>query len=171
LLDTTGASEVQSGSPKKEVPMASLNRRGKLAFLIISQALLLQVQTLPLQAESLLSDKNQESIEQIHSKPDCTNGKKGIATYYAKKYNGKRTASGSRYSPQKLTAAHQSLPLGTKVKVVNLANQNEVHVTVNDRCRKRSFPFIDLSRAAAKKLGFHGKGTAQVLIIPLHEET
>jgi rare lipoprotein A len=151
--------------------MASLNRRGTLALLIISQAILLQVQTLPLQAESLLPDKNQERIEQNIDKPDFSSGKKGIATYYAKKYHGKRTASGRRYSPQKLTAAHQSLPLGTKVKVVNLANQNEVHVTVNDRCRKRSFPFIDLSRAAAKKLGFHGKGTAQVLIIPVNEET
>ena len=151
--------------------MASLNRRGTLAMLVISQALLLQVQTLPLQAESLLSDKNQERIEQNIAKPDCTRGKKGIATYYAKKYHGKRTTSGARYSPQKLTAAHQSLPLGTKVKVVNLANQNEVHVTVNDRCRKRSFPFIDLSQAAAEKLGFFGKGTAKVLIIPLQEES
>jgi rare lipoprotein A len=142
-----------------------------LALLVISQAFLLQVQTLPLQAETLLSDKNQKNVEQSLSNPDCTNGKKGIATYYAKKYRGKRTASGARYSPQKLTAAHQSLPLGTKVKIVNLDNQNEVHVTVNDRCRKRSFPFIDLSRAAAKKLGFFGKGTAQVLIIPLDEKS
>ncbi|MGA7827607.1 MAG: septal ring lytic transglycosylase RlpA family protein [Geobacteraceae bacterium] len=151
--------------------MASLNRRGKLALLVISQAFLLQIQTLPLQAESLLPDKNQETVEQSHSKPDCTNGKKGIATYYARKYRGKRTASGARYSPQKLTAAHQSLPLGTKVKIINLDNQNEVHVIINDRCRKRSFPFIDLSRAAAKKLGFYGKGTAQVLIVPLEEES
>jgi rare lipoprotein A len=162
---------VQSGSPKKEVPMASLNRRGTLALLIISQAILLQVQTLPLQAESLLPDKNQERFEQNIDKPDCSSGKKGIASYYAKKYHGRRTTSGVRHSPQKLTAAHQSLPLGTKVKVVNLDNQNEVHVTVNDRCRKRSFPFIDLSRAAAKKLGFFGKGTAKVMIIPLHEES
>jgi rare lipoprotein A len=163
--------KVQNGSPKKEVPMASSNRRGTLAMLVISQALLLQVQTLPLQAESLLSDKNQERLEQSIAKPDCTSGKKGIATYYAKKYHGKRTTSGARYSPEKLTAAHQSLPLGTKVKIVNLANQNEVQVTVNDRCRKRSFPFIDLSRAAAEKLGFFGKGTAKVLIIPLQEES
>lgn len=151
--------------------MASSNRRGALALLIISQALLLLVQTLPLQAESLLQVKNQERLEQNHAKRDCTSKKKGIATYYAKKYRGKRTASGARYSPQKLTAAHQSLPLGTKVKIVNLRNQKEVHVTINDRCRKRSFPFIDLSRAAAKKLGFFGKGTAKVLIIPVNEES
>ncbi len=151
--------------------MASLNRRGMLALICVSQALLLLVQTLPLQAEPLLSDKNQETIKQPPHKPDRTVGKKGIATYYAKKYSGKRTASGSRYSPRKLTAAHQNLPLGTKVRVVNLANQREVLVTVNDRCRERSFPFIDLSRAAAEKLGFFGKGTAQVQIIPLDGES
>lgn len=151
--------------------MASLNRRGTLALVVFCQALLLQVQTLPLQAETLLSKKSQESAEQNSPKPDSTIGKKGIATYYAKKYRGKRTASGCRYSPKKLTAAHQSLPLGTKVKVVNLDNQQEVHVTVNDRCRKRSFPFIDLSRAAAENLGFYGKGTAHVRIIPLDGES
>jgi rare lipoprotein A len=94
-------------------------------------------------------------------------GMRGIATYYAKRFNGRRTASGVPYDPDKLTAAHQALPFGTQVKVVNLNNGREVTVTVNDRCRKRSFPFIDLSRAAAQRLGFLGKGTAKVRIIPL----
>jgi rare lipoprotein A len=97
-------------------------------------------------------------------------GMKGVATYYAKRFNGRRTTSGVPYDPNKLTAAHQSLPFGTKVKVVNLANGREVTVTVNDRCRKRSFPFIDLSRAAAERLGFFGKGTAKVQIIPMSSE-
>jgi rare lipoprotein A len=151
--------------------MASLTRRGKLAALVISQALLLQIQTLPLQAENILSDQKNEHTEQNLSQTGQTTGKEGIATYYAKRYKGKRTASGSRYSPQKLTAAHQSLPLGTKVKVVNLANNKEVHVTVNDRCRKRPFPFIDLSHAAARELGFLGKGSAKVLIHTVEEES
>jgi len=151
--------------------MASLSRRGKLALLFVCQALFLQIQTLPLQAEVLLSDENKVNNRQNLSPSVQTVGKKGFATYYAKKYDGKRTASGSRYCPRKLTAAHQSLPLGTKVKVVNLANQNEVHVTINDRCRKRGFPFIDLSRAAAKQLGFLGKGTAKVVIVALNEKS
>lgn len=151
--------------------MASLTRRGTLALFVISQALLLQIQTLPLQAESILSDQKNEHTEQNLSPSGQTAGKEGIATYYAKKYTGRRTASGSRYNPHKLTAAHQSLPLGKKVKVVNLANNKEVQVTVNDRCRKRAKPFIDLSQAAAKELGFLGKGSAKVLIQALDEET
>ncbi|NJD91896.1 MAG: septal ring lytic transglycosylase RlpA family lipoprotein, partial [Geobacter sp.] len=58
---------------------------------------------------------------------------------------------------------------GSRVKVINLANDKEVVVTINDRCRQRKTPFIDLSRAAAKELGFLGKGTARVRIIPLAE--
>lgn len=94
-------------------------------------------------------------------------GVKGVAYYYAKRYNGRRTNSGARYNPAKLTAAHPDLPHGTRVRVVNLANDKEVVVTVNDRCRKRKMPVIDLSRAAAAKLGFLGKGAAKVMIIPL----
>jgi rare lipoprotein A len=57
--------------------------------------------------------------------------------------------------------------LGTRVKVVNLANDRSVVVTVNDRCRKQRFEFIDLSQAAARELGFFGKGVAWVRIIPI----
>lgn len=94
-------------------------------------------------------------------------GVRGTAFYYAKRYNGRRTSSGVRYDPAKLTAAHPNLPHGTRVKVINLANNKEVIVTINDRCRKRKNPIIDLSRAAAGKLGFLGKGAAKVMIIPL----
>jgi rare lipoprotein A len=66
-----------------------------------------------------------------------------------------------------MTAAHATLPLGSRVRVVNLSNGREVDVTVTDRCRRRSFPFIDLSRSAAAKLGFLGRGTAKVRIISL----
>ena len=94
-------------------------------------------------------------------------GTAGIAAYYAKCYNGRKTNSGECYRNDKLTAAHADFPLGTRVKVVNLANGRQVVVTINDRCRKKSVPFIDVSRAAARKLGFLGKGTTRVRIIPL----
>ncbi|BCS52151.1 hypothetical protein GSbR_32060 [Geobacter sp. SVR] len=68
-----------------------------------------------------------------------------------------------------MTAAHASLPLGTVVRVVNPATSQAVQVTVNDRCAKKSFPFIDLSQAAAKKIGLYGKGKMRVVIIPLPE--
>lgn len=94
----------------------------------------------------------------------------GFASYYARRFDGRQTTSGLRYNPDKLTAAHHSLPLGTVVKVVNPTSRQEVHVTVTDRCAPRSFHFIDLSRAAAKKIGLFGKGKIKVVIIPLLEE-
>lgn len=94
----------------------------------------------------------------------------GFASYYARRFEGRRTTSGQRYNPKKLTAAHQSLPLGTVVRVVNPATKQEVHVTINDRCAPKSFHFIDLSLAAAKKIGLWGKGKIKVVIIPLIEE-
>lgn len=97
-------------------------------------------------------------------------GVEGLAAFYAKRYNNRRTTSGQRYNPKKMTAAHPTLPLGSRVKVVNLANGREVIVTVNDRCRPKSKPFIDLSRAAAIQLGFLSKRTARVRIIPIDEE-
>lgn len=96
-------------------------------------------------------------------------GVEGKAYYYAKRYNKKRTSSGARYNPRKLTAAHPTIPLGTRVKVVNLANERSVVVTVNDRCRKQSVEVIDLSQAAARQLGFLGKGMARVQIIPMED--
>jgi rare lipoprotein A len=157
-------------SPKKEVPMASLKRWGILAmFLFVCQMLLL-IQTLPLQAEELVKDekKGQGGLETPAVKE--APGVKGVATYYAKKYKGRKTQSGQRYNPEKLTAAHPSLPFGTKVKVVNLDNENEVVVEINDRCRKRKVHNIDLSRAAARRLGFLGRGMARVIIATLAEE-
>lgn len=94
----------------------------------------------------------------------------GFATHYAKRFEGRKTSSGHRYQPDKMTAAHHSLPLGTVVRVVNPATKQEVHVTVNDRCARKPFHFIDLSLAAAKKIGLWRKGTIKVVIIPLLEE-
>ena len=94
----------------------------------------------------------------------------GVATYYARRFRGKRTTSGARYNPEKMTAAHWSLPLGTRVRVKNLANDKEVTVVITDRCRKKAFPFIDLSRGAARRLGFLGKGRADVAITVLPDD-
>lgn len=102
---------------------------------------------------------------------ESNSGKKGVATYYAARYKGRRTSSGARYNPAGFTAAHNELPLGTKVKVTNLENDQEVVVTVNDRCKKRKIRLIDLSKAAARELGFIGQGRARVLITALEPET
>ena len=147
--------------------MARLNLKGLLALGLLFCQLALPFPTHPLQAEEIPPDADEEKASPVAPEQE---GTKGIASYYAKRYNGRETSSGARYSPEKLTAAHPDLPFGTRVKVTNLANDREVIVTINDRCRDRSFPFIDLSRAAAKKLGFLGKGTARVRILPLDDE-
>lgn len=147
--------------------MASMHMGKRLVFLAVICQLLLPLHTLPLQAE--------ETADKAGSEDNITVGKtmageEGTASYYARRYHGRRTCSGARYDPEKMTAASPDLPLGCKVKVVNLTNGEEVLVTVNDRCRRKKAPFIDLSRGAARKLGFLGRGSARVRIIPLNEE-
>lgn len=149
--------------------MASPERSGRMARICVICLMLLPIHTLPL----LAAEKVVETPEVASVEPKKTSLVKklvGIASYYANKYHGRKTASGERYHPEKMTAAHHSLPLGTRVRVKNLANDKEVTVVVNDRCRKKSIPFIDLSRAAAKKLGFFGAGITKVAIMPLSDE-
>lgn len=153
--------------------MASLERKGRWRLIAAICFMLLPIHTLPLLAEEPRSESRPQETRitpEVAPAEVDTAEAVGIASYYAKRYNGRRTTSGARYNPEKMTAAHQNFPLGTKVKVTNLANDKEVIVTVNDRCRKKKQPFIDLSRAAAKKLGFLGKGIAKVKMVPLTEE-
>lgn len=117
-----------------------------------------------------LSSQAPTTLEELVLKSSSYESVEGVASYYARRFEGRRTTSGHRYNPDKLTAAHQSLPLGTVVRVLNPATKQEVQVTVNDRCASKSFHFIDLSRAAAKKIGLWGKGKIKVVITPLLEE-
>jgi rare lipoprotein A len=124
-------------------------------------------------AEHMPTEREQaaaSSLEELVLKGSGLESSAGFASYYAKRFEGRRTTSGHRYHPEKMTAAHQSLPMGTVVRVVNPATSQEVHVTINDRCARKPFPFIDLSRAAAKRIGLWGKGRIKVVIIPLLEE-
>lgn len=86
----------------------------------------------------------------------------GKASFYADKFEGRTTASGEKYKHSKLTAAHKTLPFGTKVKVTNLANNQEVEVVINDRGPYVDGRIIDLSKSAAEKLGFINLGLADV---------
>jgi uncharacterized protein YbjT (DUF2867 family) len=124
-------------------------------------------------SEMLLSELSVGSatpLEELVIKSSPREPRDGFASYYASRFIGRRTTSGHRYNPEKMTAAHHSLPLGTVVRVVNPATKQEVHVTITDRCAKKAFHFIDLSRAAAKKIGLWGRGKIKVVIIPLLEE-
>jgi rare lipoprotein A len=104
---------------------------------------------------------------------DTSTKKKGLvltgkASFYANKFNGKKTASGEIFSQQKMTAACNKLPLGTWVKVINLKNNNEVIVKVNDRLHAKNRRLIDLSLNAAKKLDFFRSGTVNVKVIKIN---
>lgn len=88
----------------------------------------------------------------------------GTASWYGRKFHGQRTSSGEPYDMFGMTAAHRSLPLPTYAKVKNLNNGREVIVKINDRGPFVKDRLIDLSYAAAKKLGIHATGTAKVLI-------
>lgn len=88
----------------------------------------------------------------------------GKASYYADKFEGKLTASGDKYKHNKFTAAHRTLPFGTRIKVTNLQNQNSVIVKINDRGPYVKGRILDLSRSAAEKLDFIHKGLTEVTI-------
>ena len=86
----------------------------------------------------------------------------GVASWYGPKFHGRRTASGEIYNMYALTAAHKILPMHTKVKVTNLENGRSLIVRINDRGPFVKNRIIDLSYAAARKLGIVGPGTARV---------
>lgn len=87
---------------------------------------------------------------------------KGKATWYGKEFHRRRTTSGERFNMYGYTAAHRSLPLGTRVLVTNLANGKSVMVRVNDRGPRSRRWIIDLSYAAARKIGMRGTGDVSV---------
>jgi rare lipoprotein A len=88
----------------------------------------------------------------------------GFASYYASRFHGARTASGARYDEEAMTAAHRTLPFGTRVRVTNLTNGRSVVVTITDRGPFAPGRIIDVSRCAARKLEFVRAGTARVRI-------
>jgi rare lipoprotein A len=86
----------------------------------------------------------------------------GEASWYGRQHHGKRTASGEAYDMHKLTAAHRTLPLGTRVLVTNLENDRTVEVRINDRGPFIRGRMLDLSYAAAQRLGAVGAGVITV---------
>ena len=110
-----------------------------------------------LSAPSLLFAKEGPSHNAGHAKSII-----GIASFYGTKFNGRRTASGEKFDNSALTAAHLSLPFGSLVKVTNVRNGKTVVVRINDRGPHVKGRIIDLSKAAAKKIGIGHAGTARV---------
>jgi rare lipoprotein A len=96
---------------------------------------------------------------------------RGVASWYGPGFNGKRTASGERYDMHDLTAAHRTLPFGTRIEVRNLANDRTIVVTINDRGPFKKQRIVDLSYAAAKELEIVGPGTGDVELQILGQRT
>ena len=88
----------------------------------------------------------------------------GLASVYADEHDGHLTASGQIYDKAKLTTAHKTLPYGTKVKVTNPKNNKSVILLVNDRGPVQGGRILDVSPAAASRLGFPGRGVHEVML-------
>ncbi len=96
--------------------------------------------------------------------PEAGPAQTGVASWYGPGFHGRATASGVIYDQNELTAAHQTLPLGTRVMVTNLSNGRSTEVSINDRGPFAKGRIIDLSYAAARTLGMIGPGTIPVRI-------
>jgi rare lipoprotein A len=118
------------------------------------------------------AQQNPAAERQVNkAKPVLKKVLRGQASWYGPGFHGKKTASGEIFDQDKLTAAHKTLPLGTVAKVTNLENGNTVEVQITDRGPYIGQRVIDLSYAAADRLGFVESGLAPVRIELLHGET
>lgn len=106
------------------------------------------------------------SIITLFLLPSCARKitESGKASYYADKFQGRKTASGEIFRQRRMTAAHKTLPFGTKVKVTNLSNGRTIKVRINDRGPFVAGRIIDLSKKAARKLGMVNAGVSNVKI-------
>jgi rare lipoprotein A len=117
------------------------------------------------EAESLNTTENEGSAASKEKrKKSKSRVLYGTASYYADKFNGRKTANGQVYSHTKLTAACNVLPLGTWIRVTNLRNNHTVIVQINDRLHPKNKRIVDLSKAAASKLGYINRGLTQVKV-------
>jgi rare lipoprotein A len=107
----------------------------------------------------------QEAVKfSAHAKKKKEKIQFGTASFYANKFNGRHTANGEIFNQEKFTAASNTLALNTWVRVTNLHNKKKVVVKINDRMHFLNKRLIDLSHAAAKRLGYTGWGLAKVKV-------
>lgn len=114
--------------------------------------------------EHLSGQGKQMSQEPNHVTTKPVHKEVGEASWYGSGFQGQETANGETFDQKDMTAAHPSLPMGTKAKVTNLENGKKIEVRINDRGPFAKDRIIDLSSAAAKKLDMKKGGTAQVKI-------
>ncbi len=118
---------------------------------------------LPLLAMALLAScGSTHSAGKGPSAPRGTAAQKGLGSYYASKFAGRKTASGTIYRPNQMTAAHNTLPFGTVIRVTNTRNGRSVEVTVTDRGPHTKGYIVDVSRRAAVQLDIIEAGVVPV---------
>lgn len=123
---------------------------------------------LPVPAEPVSEAVDLDTFEPpVEAEPAARSLGTGVASYYAAKFHGRRTASGEAFDNGAMTAAHRSLPFGTMVRVTNVRTGESVVVRINDRGPFTKGRLIDLSRAAAEQIGIvrAGHGTVELELI------
>lgn len=136
-----------------------------LAFLLSGQAIAQNSESKPAEAAPAAAAPAEAApAAEAPKAASTTDEETGVAAYYGKKFAGRRTASGQRFNPNAMTAAHRTLPFGTKVRVTNTKNKRKVVVVINDRGPTSQDRIIDVSYAAAKKLGLVKSGLGEVKI-------
>lgn len=155
-----------STGPRVKTEPGSANQPGQ------EEASELMLETVKVRGETVITEKEAAAIQKISEtafKENVFQG--GVASWYGRKFHGKRTANGEVYDMHKLTAAHKTLPFNTLVEVENLDNGKRVIVRVNDRGPFLKDRIIDLSYDAAKKLGCHADGVFPVALRIVQADT
>jgi rare lipoprotein A len=135
--------------------MSKKIRTGVLAYLLLPVAVLGREQK---------PSRNSSSHSKGHHKTAATKVQYGVASYYANKFEGRKTYTDEIFSQSKLTGASNTLPMHTWVRVTNLHNGKSVIVRINDKMHPKNKRLIDLSRGAAERLGYAGRGLTKVRI-------
>jgi rare lipoprotein A len=105
-----------------------------------------------------------QAVERQRASVSSPHIEKGTASFYGRNMDGHKTACGGTYVASEMTAAHRTLPCGTKIRITNTKNDRSVEVTVNDHGPTSRKRIVDVSLAAAEKLGFVKQGTTTVAV-------
>ena len=144
--------------------MSKRIRTGVLAYLLLPVAVIGRAQKPTEKGQQPKPTSNSTSHTRGHHKTEPVKVQYGVASFYANKFEGRKTYTDEIFTQEKLTGASNTLPMHTWVRVTNLRNQRSVIVRINDKMHPRNKRLIDLSHAAAKKLGYTGRGLTKVRI-------
>lgn len=142
-----------------------MHKYARCIFIVLSILLFINEKLVAQNKKDKLTKEDSSIIKtKAPSSPKSIIIKYGLASFYAKKFDGRKTANGNTFNSLNLTAACNVLPLGLWVKVTNIRNDKSVIVYINDRLHPKNMRLIDLSKTAAEKLGFVSRGLTKVKV-------